>query len=62
MFEEEIRQVDFFPASFSDLLCFPKQKRKSTPPEFNDKYFHPRPSIYGTFTGWGGHSSPSGPD
>lgn len=62
MFEEEIRQVDFFPASFSGLSCFAKKKRKSTPPEFNDKYFHPRTSIDGTFTGWGGHSSPSGPD
>lgn len=50
MFEEEIRQVDFFSASFSDLSCFAK-KGKSTPPEFNDKYFHPRPSIYGTSTG-----------
>jgi len=51
MFEEEIRQVDFFSASFSDLSCFAKKKGKSTPPEFNDKYFHPRPSIYGTSTG-----------
>lgn len=52
----------FFSASFSDLLCFAKKKGKSTPPEFNDKYFHPRASIYGTSTGWGGRSSPSGPN